>query len=246
MAFFTTRWSLVTRAATSDDGGRMALEELCTQYLPSVLAFYRRAVRSEADAEDLTQGLFRHLLERRDLATVDPARGRFRDWLLACARHWLSDRKRHDAAAKRGGGTAPIALDAATDALDETASSAFEPASATPTPEEAFAASWVQSLTDRVLEQLLLEFTSRGRQRVLAAARPWLVEGEPSKTMQKVAEEIGLSETAFKVSVHRARARFHELLRTEVAQTLDDENDLEDELATLLGLLGGPAERRAR
>ena len=138
MTFHTTRWSLVFRAADGGPDGPAALAELCEAYWPAVHAFHRRACGDEEQARDLTQGLFARLLERRDLASADPERGRFRSWLLACAQHHLVDVRRADGAEKRGGArTLPWPEDAEAGPL--------EPVDPAATPEEAFARAWVRA-----------------------------------------------------------------------------------------------------
>lgn len=236
MTFHTTRWSLVFRAADGGPDGPAALAELCEAYWPAVHAFYRRAQGDEERARDLTQGLFARLLERQDLASADPERGRFRSWLLACAQHHLVDVRRADGAAKRGGArTLPWPDDASAGPL--------EPVDPAATPEEAFARAWVRALVDRALAAIVAEEQVRGRGRIAHAARPFLLPGGDdgaNATMRTVAAELGTGEGAFKVAVHRLRERFHEALRAELASTVDADGDVDDELAHLLAVLRRP------
>ena len=238
MTFHTTRWSLVFRAAQPGEPGRLALAELCEAYWPPVHAFYRRATGDAEAAADLTQGLFARLLERLDFAAADPERGRFRGWLCACARHHLSDVRSAAAAHKRGGAMVVRGLDFA----GEEAAQRLEPIDAEATPEQAFAQRWVRALLDRALQRLTAEAEQRGRGRVLAMARAYLDgdgTGDPSGAppMRAAAEQIGMTEGAFKVAVHRLRDRLRELVQDEVRQTVSDPAETQAEVGLLLAML---------
>lgn len=222
----------MVRAGTADPDGRAALAELCQSYWAPVYAFYRRLGRSRADAEDLTQGLFARLLAGNDFASVARERGRFRSWLLACARHHLADVQAADQAQKRGGGQV-VSLDV----LAEEQRLAL--ASSQESPEQAYARSWVRSVVERVFSRLAAEYEPRGRARVLAAARPWLLLENGDEPMRAAAAALGTSEGAFKVAVHRLRQRFHELLQAEIGQTLAGPDEVAAEMAHLLELLAG-------
>jgi len=235
VTFHTTRWSLVFRAADGGPDGPAALAELCEAYWPAVHAFYRRAQGDEERARDLTQGLFARLLERHDLASADPERGRFRSWLLACAQHHLVDVRRADGAEKRGGArTLPWP--------DGAEAGPLEPVDPAATPEEAFARAWVRALVDRALAAIVAEEVARGRGRIAHAARPFLLPGGDdgaNATMRTVAAELGTGEGAFKVAVHRLRERLRERIQAEVRQTVGASEEAGDELRLLLELSGG-------
>ncbi|MEO6595299.1 MAG: sigma-70 family RNA polymerase sigma factor [Planctomycetota bacterium] len=229
MSFHTTRWSLVFRAAVPGESGRLAIAELCQAYWPPVHAFYRRACKDPEEALDLTQGLFARLLEREDFAAAAPTRGRFRSWLCACARHHLSDVRSALTAKKRSGG--------ATAATGFAALQQLEPIDPGATPEQAFEQSWVRALLDRAFSRLSDENEQRGRGRVFQMARPHLDGDDGSETMRHTAEQLGMSEGAFKVAVHRLRDRLRELVVDEVRQTLDDPGEAPAEVKFLLGCL---------
>lgn len=227
--FQTTRWSLVFRAAAPDGAGSAALQELCTRYWPAVYAFYRRSGREPAAAEDLTQGLFATLLERGDLAAVDPSRGRFRTWLCACARHHLADVVAAAGAARRGAGRV-LLIEAAGEERRG------EPVDREAGPEQAFVARWVTALVDRCVADVIAEWRSRGRERVGLVAAGCL-GGEPPEPYAVLAERLGMSEGAFKVAVFRLREQVRDRLRAAVLDTLADPAELGDELNVLLGEL---------
>ncbi|MEQ1632880.1 MAG: sigma-70 family RNA polymerase sigma factor [Planctomycetota bacterium] len=241
MTFLTTRWSLVFRATSASESGRAALAELCQCYWPAVHAFYRRAVREPEEALDLTQGLFARILERNDFAAVTQERGRFRNWLCACARHHLADVRAAASTKKRGGAVSTLAIDAAAEDDRER----LEPIDPQATPEEAFAQRFVAALIDRAIARVGDEWERRGRGRVFAMARACL-DGEPAEPYAAIAERLGTSEGAFKVAVHRLRDRVREVLLDEVRQTVDDPAVTGDEVAFLLRLAGQRKVPRSR
>lgn len=236
MSFRPTRWSLVLRAADSGDDGQRALAELCGTYWPPVYHYFRRTTGDRHRAEDLTQSLFERLLAKQALAEVDPARGRFRSWLLACASHHLANTNEAERAQKRGGGARTFALDAG----PEEARLAEQVPDPAERPEQAFTRRWIAAVVDRTLQVLQQEFARRGRERLFAAARPFVDLDHDPGPMREAAAAAGVNEGAFKVAVHRLRERFHEALRRELACTVDADDDVDDELAHLLTVLRRP------
>lgn len=235
MTFQTTRWSLVFRVGGGGETSRLALAELCQAYWSPVHGFFRRAARGAEDALDLTQGLFARLLEREDFAAASPERGRFRNWLLACARHHLEDVRAAVQAEKRGGRVSLLPIDGGLGGVGD----GDEPIDPAATPEQVFAQRWVRALLDRAETRLRQENEERGRGRVFAAARVFLdgegaADGSP---MRASARQLGMTEGAFKVAVHRLRDRLRELVVDEVRQTIDDPAEAPAELAFLLGQL---------
>jgi RNA polymerase sigma factor (sigma-70 family) len=235
--FLTTRWSVVAAAGGQRPAPpadvRAALSELCAAYWPPLYAFARRRGSSPADAADLVQDFFARLLEKGDLADADPQRGRFRAWLLTAFKHHASNLRDRERALKRGGGKAPLPLDAGD------AEQRFGPQLADPrTPEAEFERRWALLVLDRALQRLTAEQQRAGKTRELEALRPFLVAGEEGAPYAQIAERLGRSEGAIKVAVHRLRRRYGELLREEVAGTLADEREVEEELRDLTRALG--------
>jgi len=237
--FLTTRWSVVAaagRPAASPQQAheaRSALAELCAAYWPPLYAFARRSGASPHDAADLVQGFFARLLEKGDLSAVDPARGRFRAWLVTAFRNFQSNARDRERARKRGGGRAPLRIDA------DAAESLYAPEPAdTRTAEREFERRWALTVLERALQRLGAEQGRAGKQAEFAALRPWLTAGGPEGGYAGLADELGRSEGALKVAVHRLRRRYGELLREEVAGTVDDPGQVEAELASLLEALG--------
>ena len=229
--FATTRWSLVVSLREGDDvRSREALEELCRIYWAPVRAYVRRFTGREQDADDLTQGLFADLIERGDLGGARSERGRFRAWLLGCAKHWLLARRREDQAEKRGGGRAPLSLD---DPRVEGLTPAAEAEA-----ERRFEEDWALALLADVQERLRREEIVAGRVEAYELLRPRLGGGASSEgTYAELAARLGTTEGALRVATHRLRRRFGELLREAVGDTVADEDAVEEELARLRAAL---------
>src|SRR5437762_9591610 len=173
--FTTTHWSIVLAAGDSEgaDAGK-ALEQLCASYWYPLYAFLRRLGHSPSDAEDLTQGFFSYLLEAGLVAKADPGAGRFRSFLLGCIQRWLSNQAQRARAAKRGGKSNVISLDA----LAAEERYALEPAT-DETPASRFERTWAETLVGKTLERLEEEFVKSGQQARFAALKPVLLGDMP-------------------------------------------------------------------
>lgn len=225
-SFPVTRWSAVLAVGPDDARGRAALTWLCERYWEPLRRHARRRGCGEDEAQDLVQGFFARLLERRDLA-ADPARGRFRAYLLGALNHHLAHERERARTLKRGGDRHQVALDAAT-----------EPAAAAP-PDHDFDREWASALLARVLDRLEREHDGPLAAR-FAALRPFLVANGDAGAYAATGARLGLGEGAVKVAVHRLRARYRDLLRAEVAETLADPGDVravDAEIADLLAAL---------
>ena len=233
--FQTTRWSLVLTAGRADTEGKRALSELCEQYWPPVHAFLLRKCGDRERAKDLTQGFFLDLLTREDLAEADPSRGRFRSFLLKCAQNFAAKEHARDTAQKRGGGRLPQSLQAL-QGEDGEAALAVD----ADTPVAAFERRWARALLDLVLQRLGAEYEARGRTDVFLALQPYLESTGESEPYAAVAQRLELSTAAVKVTVHRLRQRFRELLLAEVAQTVQHGGDVLDEVRCLQQALRRP------
>jgi RNA polymerase sigma-70 factor (ECF subfamily) len=231
--FATTRWSLVAAARDrAAPPARQALAELCRAYWYPVYAYVRRSGRGHAEAEDLTQEFFTRLLEKDALAAVDPARGRFRSFLLAACRHFLANQDARARARKRGGGRRPLPLDLA-GAHDRYRR---EPAHAD-TPEKLFERRWALALLDEVLGGLRREYEAAGKGPLFALLKEHLTGDDPGLPHGEAARQLGTTEGAVKVAAHRLRRRYRELLRQEIAQTLADPAEVDDEIRSLFAAL---------
>lgn len=230
-AFAATRWTLVLRACGESGEGRAALSELCAAYYEPVLGFLRRSGRSEDAARELTHEFFARLLARGSFAGLDPDRGRFRSYLLGAVRYFLRDQ--HDLARreKRGGGAEHESLDAHSD--DAPALQVADPSVAMD--DAVFDREWALALMNRAVAALEAQHAGK-RAEQFAALRPWLM-GEGAASHAETAARLELSEGAVKVAVHRLRQRFRDLLKGEIAQTLADPAELDDELRHLCAAL---------
>lgn len=235
-AFVTTHWSVVQRADHSDSPrAQAALEQLCRSYWHPLYHYVRRCGHGTEDARDLTQGFFARLLERGALAKADPERGRFRSFLLASMKHYLSDEWDKARAQKRGG--QPLhRFDLPVE--DEEQQWAAEPADGT-TPEQAFERRWAMNLLEQVYQRLAAEFLQQGKAAHFAALRVALVGERGAVPYADIGRQTGLSEGAVKVAVHRLRRRYRTLLRETVAETVTEPGDVEEELRYLLRIMSG-------
>lgn len=232
--FFTTRWTVVLAAGGDPQATQTKDATACLlqSYWYPMYSFIRREGYPPQDAEDLTQEFVAKLIEKQYLADVDPAKGRFRSFLLASLRHFLSNQRDHDRALKRGGGRKVIALDG----LDAEARYQLEPVTDL-TPERLFDRRWALALLDRVLKRLRDDYARTGRANVYDALKPVLQADPDAPTYAKLGKQLTMTETAVKVAVHRLRTRYREMLREEVAQTVAADADLDAELKDLLNCL---------
>lgn len=229
--FAATRWSVVLAArdeATPE--GRAALEELCRTYWYPLYAHMRSRGCSAEDAQDLTQEFMASLLRRRSFDRVRPERGRFRSYLLAAAKYFLSDHHAHRTAIRRGGGAAPIALDG----LDAEARYKLEPTSEE-SPDRLFDRRWAMVMMERVLARMGEDLASEGKGDVWSALKPFLGIEPEAGMYEEAGAALGLSANAVAQQVRRLRLRCRRALIEEAAQTLAVPEEAESELRALFG-----------
>jgi RNA polymerase sigma-70 factor (ECF subfamily) len=232
--FLTTHWSQVLEAGRNPHGdGHAALEELCRRYWFPLYAFSRKRGRTHADAQDLVQGFFAQLLQRDDLATVDPERGRFRTFLLTALTHYAANDWRRTRTEKRGGSICFESLEADTD-LDERYREEFpREASA----ETVFDRAWAEQLLGVVLDRLREEFAQAGEGERFDALRECLLGASQGVPYTELGERLGLTEAGVKSAVHRMRRRFRELFREEIGRTVARREDIDGELRYLVQVM---------
>ncbi len=230
--FPTTHWSRVLAASGDDPGSREALAALCRDYWYPLYGFVRLKGHSPEDAQDLVQGLFAELIGRRALRGLDPARGRFRSFLMACCSRSIAKHHARERALKRGGGLAPIAIDWAQGESRLTAEPAHDE-----TPERLFERRWAATLLERVLQRVDAEMARSDRKALYERLRPGLLGQEDAPPYRQVAEELGLTEGAVKAAAHRLRAVYRRRVREEVARTVADPAEVDAECEALLGIL---------
>lgn len=231
--FVTTHWSVVLAAGDEVSAGATeALEHLCRAYWYPLYFYVRRQGRSPEDAQDLTQEFFARLLERKCLQLADPARGRFRTFLLSSLKYFLINEWKQANCQKRGGGRRVISLDTtATEGRFQA-----EPPDHR-TPEKAFERRWALQLLGRVLEQLQAEWTATERGPLFHELKPFLMGEDSDSTYAEIAGRFGLSEGNVKITIHRLRHRFRELLRQEVAMTVEGPEAVDEEIQHLMAAL---------
>jgi RNA polymerase sigma-70 factor (ECF subfamily) len=232
--FETTRWSLVVAAGSDDTAAaRAALAALCETYWYPLYAYVRRRGTSPDDARDLTQGFLMSLLERRDFEHLRQERGRFRAFLLASLQHFLANDAARRRAQKRGGGATvlPLAFD------DAEGRYLVEPAGST-TPETLYERRWALTVIDRVLNDLRSEWKADGRTAEFDALKSCLLGMNPPGGYAAIAARLDTSEGAVKTAVHRLRRKFQAALRKDIAETVSDPEDVDDEIRYLVRVLG--------
>jgi DNA-directed RNA polymerase specialized sigma24 family protein len=228
-AFPSTRWSRVVAAADlATPDARLALEELCSAYWYPIYAFVRRKGNDAEKSLDLTQGYFARLLEKRVLAAADPRKGCFRSFLRTDCEHFLIDRHRREKALERGGGVGLFSIDA----QNAEGRYLFEPADAM-TPDRLFDRAWATTLLGRVLDDLGEEYMKSGRAEVFAHLKVVLTEGKGAVAAAALAERLGTTEGAVHGAVHRLKKRYRAILKEQIAATLDDPAQIDDEIRDL-------------
>jgi RNA polymerase sigma factor (sigma-70 family) len=231
--FPSTHWSLVVRSADgSSPEARAALESLCGAYWYPLYAFIRRRGHDPDEAHDLVQELFAHLLERNAFAAADPRRGRLRTFLLAVCRNFLADQDDERRAQKRGGGQTIVSIDR----QDAEGRYQAEPAD-TVTPDRLFERAWALALLQRTLGQLRHDYETGGKRPLFERLEPLLAGGTGAEPLASIAASLCMSEGAVQVAVHRLRRRYRELVRAEIAATIDNAADVDDEIRGLFAAL---------
>ena len=232
--FAATRWTLVLAASRGCATPRAAeaMAELCRVYWYPLYAYVRRRGHDTHEAEDLTQEFFLRLLAKDSLASVDREKGKFRAFLLASLKNFLANQWDRRQAKKRGGGQTVLPLDT----LDAESRYRLEP-SHNLTPERLFERQWAMTVLDQVLARLQAEFAAGGKQTLFDRLKQFLTAARGSVGYAPIAAELNMSEGAVKVAVHRLRRRYRELLRDEIAQTVANPEEIDEEIRYLLSCL---------
>ncbi len=225
---------MLTAGDRSSADSRRALAALCEAYWYPLYAYVRRRVSDINDAQDLTQAFFAEFLEKNYVGSATPERGRFRAFLLTALKHFLSKQWDKAKAKKRGGGRAPIRLDFASG--DSRCS--VEPVGGL-TPEEVYNRRWAATLLDQVMGRLETEFADSGKLAQFRQLKRFIIGQHEGATYKDAAEVLGTTEAAAKMAVHRMRRRYRQLLREEVAQTVADPSDVDDEIRDLFAAFSG-------
>lgn len=229
--FTSTHWSMVLSAREGLSlTSQAALERLCRAYWPPIYAFLRRKGHAPPDAQDLAQEFFARLLRRETFADADPQRGRFRTFLLSALSCFLIDEHRRATRQKRGGGEQPISLD------DEQAEELYlEVPGPGLSPDQMFDRRWRLALLQQALRRLESECAAAGKQRQFTSLKEFLTSPASVGAYDPIAAELGTSPRTIAVTIHRLRQRFRELVREEVAQTVTNPAEFDEELKLLFG-----------
>jgi len=232
VAFATTHWSIVLEAQGQSPAAQQALEKLCRTYWRPVFGFIRREGAGPEEAEDLTQGFFALLLERRDLETVRREKGRLRSYLLVSLKHFLTNERYRAMAIKRGEGRRLVPLDA----LGDREGTEVPPAD-TLSADQIYERRWALTVLEEVLARLSSEYHDAGNEALFDQLKKLLTD-EPNRPSQgDIAVEFGMTENAVKQAFYRLRQRYRELLHEEIAHTVIAPGDVEDELRHLVAVL---------
>ncbi len=232
--FESTRWSLVSRVkegAQNVQTAQRALEELCQIYWTPLYAFVRRSGYEPAAAEDLVQGFFLAAMEKGLFAAADAEKGRMRNFLITALKRFLVNEDEKARAQKRGGKVGWVWIDAEAGEV----AIAAELVDDSLTPDAAYDRRWACALLDRVLQRLREEHAERGKEPLFETLAPMLSRIDP-ELMEKAVKELCSEPNAVRVALHRFRKRYRELVREEVAETLQPGEDVDEEVRALMGL----------
>lgn len=230
-SFHTTRWTRVCLAKVDSEDGRRALAELCDAYYEPVVAFFRCDLRNADAAREMSHAFFAQMLGGGTIGTAERGRGRFRSYLLGAARHFLLNQRVAGTRQKRGGGAGTLAID------DEEACEVADARQVSPDAE--FDRQWALTVLARALDALKAECATEGRAMMFERVKPWLMGEAAHGDQAGLAEELGLSPSALRMTVHRLKQRFRHLVKAEVAGTLDDPAMVDEEMHSLFAALGG-------
>jgi RNA polymerase sigma factor (sigma-70 family) len=232
VAFTTTHWSVVLEAQGESPAAQEALEKLCRIYWRPIYSFVRRQGAGPEDAQDLTQGFFALLLERRDLRTVRKEKGRLRSYLLSAVKHFLVDEHRRAMAIKRGKGQQLIPLEE----LRTEERSGMEVADPL-TAERIYERRWASMVLERVLNRLQDKYRTRGNAALFDSFNQLLADEPGTPSQADIAAQLGMTENAVSQAFHRFRQSYQSLLRGEIAHTVATPGDIENELYYLIAVI---------
>jgi RNA polymerase sigma factor (sigma-70 family) len=238
-AFVTTRWSVILSGADSEGPERQirkALSQLCRIYWRPIFFFIVRRGYSAEDAEDLTQDFFAKILKVDWLQKADPTRGRFRSLLLKSLQNFLNDADDRNHARKRGGDASFVSWDLWIAEAPSELTLSREALNSWPA-ERVFDAGWAATVVERAVRRIREECESKGRLRVFEVLSPYVCAERDDPSYRNLAAKLRVPEATVKKLLYHMRHRYRFLLRDEVAQTVADPADVDDELRYLCGAL---------
>jgi RNA polymerase sigma-70 factor (ECF subfamily) len=232
VAFATTHWSVVLEAQGESPAAHEALEKLCRMYWRPIYSFVRRQGIRPEEAQDITQGFFAQLLERRSLGAVRKEKGRLRSYLLGALKYFLADEQRRSMAIKRGKGQRLIPLEE----LGADKRVEMEPADPV-TAEMIYERRWALTVLEHVLSRLKDEYRTAGNATLFDSLKQLLPDEPGAPSQAETAAQLGMTENALRQAFYRFRQRYQSLLREEIAHTVATTGDIEDELRHLIAVL---------
>lgn len=229
-SFPTTQWTLIERATAADPEERaQALEEICTQYWPPVYAYIRARGHAPHDAEDLTQDFFAELLQRNDLGKVDASVGKLRSYLLTATKNHLINAHRQGTRLKRGGNAVILSIDTVSEGSHCVIPELLDAL----TPDRVYERQWAITLMQGVVTALEKRYIEKGQAALFHALKPFITAArQPAATA--LTQQLGMSDIAFRVAIHRLRQRYADLLNQTIRATLSQGASEEDEIRYLM------------
>src|SRR4029079_3487222 len=234
-AFQSTHWTLVLRARQSDptETGREALSDFCEAYWPPLYTFLRLRGHASPEAQDLVQGFFAHLLEKNTLSRADQEKGRLRTFLLGSLQNFLCNEYDRSRRLKRGGGHRVVSID---EFLPEAEASMMETAHLSDS--RSYDLAWASTIVKRAWQHLQDAFEAEGKAESLEVLRPFVSGvGKTPLSQEEAAAKLGVPIATLRTWLSRLRQRYREALRMEVASTVSDPADVEQELHYLYQVL---------
>ena len=232
IAFATTHWSVVLTAQDESPAAQEALEKLCRTYWRPIYSFVRRQGVGPEEAEDITQGFFAQLLERKSFDAVRKEKGRLRSYLLGALKYFVADEQRRAMAVKRGKGLRLIPLGK----LRTDEGIEMEPADPV-TAETIYERRWALTVLEHVLSRLKDEYRTAGNATLFDSLKQLLPDEPGAPSQAEIAAQLGMTENAVKQAFYRFRQRYQLLLREEIAHTVAMPSDIEDELRHLIAVV---------
>jgi RNA polymerase sigma factor (sigma-70 family) len=231
--FPPTHWTLVLSAGRPGSvEAEAAVASLCQMYWYPLYVFIRRQGHNSDDAQDLVQGFFARLLEKNYIGSADPEKGRFRSFLLLSLKRFMANEWDRAKRQKRGGGAACLPLEGKEFETRYVAEPQDEMS-----PDKAFERRWAMTLLQQVSDRLKAEFADSGRAHIFEEVKHFITGGQIPSSYAEIAQRLKTTEGSVKVLVHRLRRRFRELLRFEIAKTVDSPETIDDEIRELFAAL---------
>ncbi len=234
-SFDTTHWSVVLACAREEGGAQAALTRLCQDYWPPLYSFARRRGHRPPDAQDLTQDFFAYLLENRVFHQADPARGKFRSFLLTVFKRFLVNADTRERQQKRGGDREFVLLEEEIQAVE--AHSSRTPELAALDEDRYYEQRWAEALVARTFDLLRRENAAGSKEKIFTALEPFLRGGQGLPSQEEVAVRLDLPLGTLRSHLSRLRGRYREVIRAEVARTVAAKEDVDEELRYLFRAL---------